>query len=104
MQNPTGDITPSRRDWENPDLLAEHREPAHATLSPFADPETALQGERGSSPFFKLLNGHWQFQYVDCPSKVADGFEAQTFAADDWAIVPVPSNWQMLGYGKPNYT
>src|SRR5438105_7860054 len=99
MQNPTRDVTPSRRDWENPALLAEHREPAHATLVPFADAETALQGERGSSPFFKLLNGHWWFHYVGSPADVPDGFEDETFPAEGWARIPVPSNWQMLGYG-----
>lgn len=95
---------PSPRDWQNPHLLARHREPAHAALVPFADPETALRGERGESPFFKLLNGRWQFCYVNSPADAPDGFESETFAADGWASIPVPGNWQMQGCGKPNYS
>ena len=30
-----------------------------------------------------------------------EGFE--TDSADGWDEIPVPSNWQMLGYGKPKY-
>jgi beta-galactosidase/beta-glucuronidase len=104
MDENTGEVGQSARDWENPHLLARHREPAHATLVPFADIETALQGERGASPFFRLLNGRWQFQYAASPAEVPNGFEREAFAADDWASIPVPSNWQMLGYGKPNYS
>ena len=50
-------------DWENPGLLHRNRLPARATSIPYADVETALEGERGASPFFRLLNGRWEFQY-----------------------------------------
>ena len=31
------------------------------------------------------------------------GFEALEFDAAHWDTLPVPSNWQMHGYGKPQY-
>ena len=91
-------------DWENPAVLSRQREPVHASLLPYLDAESALTGERGASPFFKLLNGHWQFCY--CPSRLElpQDFETEDFKAGDWDRIPVPSNWQMLGYGRPNYT
>src|SRR5436853_6295348 len=104
MNTNTGEAEQRRHDWEDHHVLARHCEPAHATLVPFADPETALQGERGTSPFFRLLNGRWQFQYISSPVEVPDGFETEAFVAVGWGSAPVPSNWQMLGYGKPNYT
>ncbi|HEX7432787.1 MAG TPA: glycoside hydrolase family 2 TIM barrel-domain containing protein [Anaerolineaceae bacterium] len=91
-------------DWENQQVLERGREPAHATLVPYADLETALAGERGASPFFKLLNGHWRFFYVPSPVDIPEGFEEEGFNVDGWDTIPVPSNWQMLGYGRPNYT
>jgi len=94
----------SRHDWENPTLLERNREPAHATLLPYPDAESALTGERGASPFFKLLNGNWQFFYAPTPVDVPEGFEASDYDASLWDSISVPSNWQMLGYGKPNYT
>ena len=68
-------IETSPNDWENPRLLSRNREPAHATLVPYADVETALRGERETSPFFRLLNGDWDFCYAPNPAAVPHGFE-----------------------------
>src|SRR5438132_13272296 len=73
-----------QHDWENQHVLSRNREPAHATLIPFADEETALAGERSASPFFKLLNGQWRFFYAPSPAAIPPGFEAPGFAADTW--------------------
>jgi beta-galactosidase/beta-glucuronidase len=100
----TGNGEQSRHDWENPQILARNREPARATRVPFATREAALQRERGASPFFKLLNGQWQFHYAASPDDLPDGFQSEAFDAEGWASLPVPGNWQMSGYGKPNYT
>ena len=91
-------------DWQNQQVLEHNRQPAHATLVPYADLDTALGGERGTSPFFKLLNGQWRFLYVPSPVDIPDGFESEDFNFESWDSIPVPSNWQMLGYGRPNYT
>ena len=91
-------------DWQNPAVLGRQRQPAHASLLPYADSASALSGERSASPYFKLLNGHWQFYYADTPLELPEGFSAEDYPADDWERIPVPSNWQMLGYGRPNYT
>lgn len=90
-------------DWENPGLLHRNRLPARATSIPYADVETALAGERGASPFFRLLNGLWQFQYFTSPAQVPPGFFGETFEGD-WDALPVPSSWQMHGHGRPQYT
>jgi beta-galactosidase/beta-glucuronidase len=92
------------RDWENPALLHRHREPAAATLLPFADAGSALRGVRGDSPWFSLLNGSWKFFYGPSPAAVPAGFEAPGFDVSAWDLIPVPGNWQMSGYGHPHYT
>jgi beta-galactosidase/beta-glucuronidase len=91
-------------DWENPALLHRNREPARAASIPFADRETALTGERGASPYFQLLNGTWSFHYACNPQQVPDNFFADDYDASGWDALPVPANWQMHGYGVPNYT
>lgn len=93
----------STHDWEDLTVLARNREPAHASLIPYADPESAMTGDRGASPFFKLLNGQWKFHYAISP---ADAPQIMPEFADTaaWETIPVPSSWQMHGYGKPNYT
>ncbi len=94
----------SIKDWENPGVLQRSREPAHATLLPFADEASALNVQREASPFFKLLNGEWSFFYALNPLAVPTGFETEDFPGEGWGTLPVPGNWQMYGYGKPNYT
>jgi beta-galactosidase/beta-glucuronidase len=91
-------------DWENPEVLSRQREIAHATLVPFADSETALLGDRSISPYFKLLNGNWQFFYASNPFEIPSGFQEEQVDTHAWANLPVPSNWQMHGYGQPHYT
>ncbi|NLY52646.1 MAG: DUF4981 domain-containing protein [Firmicutes bacterium] len=91
-------------DWENPQVLHRNRLPAHALLLPYPDEASALTGERGNSPWFRLLNGQWQFCYVASPSLVPSGFQNPDYDASDWDSSTVPSNWQMAGYGRPHYT
>ena len=43
--------------WENPEVFGRNTEPAHCTLMPYPDEETALVGTREASPFFQSLNG-----------------------------------------------
>ena len=90
-------------DWENPQLLSVNRQPAHATSVPYADAASALTGERDASPFFRLLNGNWKFSYLPSPESVPTGFEATGYDASHWDSLPVPSSWQMHGYGRPQY-
>ena len=91
-------------DWQDHHVLQRNREPAHATLLPCPDEASARAGERGASPWFKLLSGTWDFAYAESPADAPHGFERPAFDTADWDPIPVPSNWQMHGYGRPNYT
>ena len=92
-----------QKDWENPQIVGRNKEPAHATLLPYAELNSALTGERSNTPYFKLLNGDWQFHFAPTPSAAPEGFFQPDFDAREWNTIPVPSNWQMLGYGIPRY-
>jgi beta-galactosidase/beta-glucuronidase len=96
----------SLKDWQNPRVLGSNREPAHATRIPYPDLESAAQapGAYGASPFFKLLNGYWDFCYCPDPVNTPEGFAQVAFDSSQWDRIPVPSNWQLHGYGKPHYT
>lgn len=91
-------------DWENPAVLSRNREPAHAASIPYQDAQSALTGDRGESDRFRLLSGVWRFCYLPHPDSVPSSFSGEEYADDDWDSIPVPSNWQMHGYGAPNYT
>lgn len=94
------------RDWEDPAILQRNRLPAHATLVPFADEATALIGERGLTPYFRLLSGEWDFRWCANPAELPEGWNAPA-AVVGWDRLRVPSNWQMYegrGYDRPHYT
>ena len=91
-------------DWQNPAVLQRQRLAPHATLLPFADEAQARRGGRGDSPWFRLLNGDWRFRYVIGAQNVPAEFAAPATDDTAWDRLPVPSNWQMHGYGRPHYT
>ena len=61
-------------DWENPKVFQHNRLPARAYLMSYPDEESALSGERGRSPRFKLLNGNWKFRYAEGPALAPEDF------------------------------
>ena len=50
------------------------------------------------------LNGPWRFRLAAGLSDLSRGFEHPEFDDSGWAELPVPSCWQMAGYGAPAYT
>ncbi|HEU0297266.1 MAG TPA: glycoside hydrolase family 2 TIM barrel-domain containing protein [Anaerolineales bacterium] len=91
------------KDWENPQIVGRNKQPAHATLLPFADLNSALTGERNNSPYFQLLNGDWRFHFAPTPAGAPEDFYRPDFDSSRWDVIPVPSNWQVVGHGIPRY-
>ncbi len=93
-----------RNDWENSQMIGQNKEPPHNTLIPFQDIDSALTGEFESSQYYKLLNGNWKFSWVKKPSERPISFYKTDYNDNNWDLIPVPSNWQLQGYGIPIYT
>ncbi|HUU83536.1 MAG TPA: glycoside hydrolase family 2 TIM barrel-domain containing protein [Phycisphaerae bacterium] len=90
-------------DWENPAVVGRNKEPAHCTLVPYADIGAATRGTRAKSPFLKLLNGKWKFHWVAKPADRPMEFYKTSFNVSGWNEIAVPGNWQLQGYGRPQY-
>ena len=90
-------------DWENPHVFGINKEPGRATFTPFPDESTAL-GEDHNSPWVQSLNGTWKFHWVKKPDLRPVDFYKPDFDVSAWKEIPVPSNWEMEGYGTPIYT
>ena len=88
---------------ENPEIIGINKEPAHATLMPYANLTEALIAKRHASTFCRSLNGMWKFNWVSWPQMRPVDFYKPTFDVTSWKEIPVPSNWQVLGYGTPYY-
>ncbi len=91
-------------DWENERVIGINKEPGHCTLTPYADIESALEGIREASPFYKSLNGTWKFHWVNKPADRPMDFYQPSFDVSGWDTIRVPANWQEYGYGRPIYT
>ena len=91
-------------DWENEQIVQRNKELGRATALPYADRAHAIRATREASPFFQNLNGDWKFRWSKDPSERPEGFYRHDYDVSQWDDVPVPSNWQMQGYGVPLYT
>lgn len=92
-----------KNDWENNSVLEINREPARADFIPFADETQALSGIREQSPYYFSINGNWKFHWVSKPEDRPVDFFRTDFDDKTWETIPVPSNWEMQGYGTPIY-
>ncbi len=90
----------ARRDWETPAISHLNKLASHP---PFASWRCADQARKDiSSTSLRSLNGSWKFSYFTQPEAVTEQWITEDLTgADD---IPVPSNWQMLGYDAPIYT
>lgn len=101
----------SDNDWENETIFAVNKEPGHTTYVPFPSVESLRNSpdyrkawERPSSSRYQLLNGNWKFHWAKQPSERPVDFYKPGYDVADWREIPVPSNWEMYGYGTPIYT
>ncbi|MDR3626633.1 MAG: hypothetical protein P4L45_07360, partial [Ignavibacteriaceae bacterium] len=88
---------------EDPQCLGINKEPYHATLMPYANLQEALKADRRASSFCRSLNGQWKFNWVPSPEKRPVDFYKPEYDVSGWKEIPVPSNWEVQGYGTPFY-
>ena len=84
---------------ENPEQLHIGTLQKHCYFIPFGADECPFDSREKSSRF-ELLNGEWEFGYYDSIIDMEDDFVGLPFDKK----IPVPSNWQLWGYDKPQYT
>lgn len=90
-------------DWQNPRRLHKNRLPATAHFIPYETAEKAMNGIDDDSAYYALLNGEWSFKYFDNWYDVPEEIFGMSADIKKWDRLPVPSNWQMYGYDKPQY-
>lgn len=92
------------RDWDDLGILQRGRAKSRAYFIPYSDWSGALTYNRGSSPWFKSLNGIWKFNYAKGPKWAPDYFYEEAYDTSGWDEIQVPGHWQLQGYGTPHYT
>jgi beta-galactosidase len=87
--------------WQDPYVFAINKEPGRCTSVSYPGPAASLSGE--PSPYTQSLDGNWRFHWARRPADRPHDFFRDDYDVRDWATIPVPSNWQMHGYGVPIY-
>lgn len=96
-------------DWENPRLTGLNNLPMHTSAVVCPDERTARRieftanTERVKSPFYRSLNGDWNYRYGRNHSERIPGFWEPGFDDSAWLTIPVPANVELHGHGIPIY-
>ncbi len=90
-------------DWENPLVFQRNRLEPRSSFVPYASREELESGDGATSSLLLSLNGLWKFNYVEKPADRPRDFHQMDFDDSAWNEIPVPSNWEMQGYGYPIY-
>ena len=102
--NAPGAQVETNPEWENPEVFNINKEAPHAAFMRYDDPVAALTDDYSQSPYYQSLNGTWRFNWVKKPADRPKDFYKPGFDAKAWKTIPVPSNWELEGYGIPIYT
>lgn len=87
--------------WENPYIIKENKEDGHNTAMPYAGVKDALAGSDAPTKF--SLAGTWKFYWQQGVDELRTDYYAENYDDSSWDDIPVPSLWQLKGYGKPIY-
>ncbi len=90
-------------DWENPKVVGANKQAPHARVIPYPDEASAAGLDPARSPWYRLLDGQWKFQWSPNPDVRPVSFFEPAFDDSTWATIPVPSNVEIQGYGVPIY-
>lgn len=91
----------TRPHWQNPEVVNVNKLPARATSISYPNEKLAIAANRDASPRKLTLNGAWKFQFAEAPSEASQDFFQPNYPDGNWKELPVPSNWELHGYGRP---
>ena len=89
--------------WKDIQTVAVNKEAPRTAFMSYDNSGQALTGKYENSPYYKLLNGKWNFYYVDAYKDLPANIE-QPGADITWKEINVPGNWEVQGYGTAIYT
>lgn len=91
-------------DWSTQHITSRNRQPMRSLWGAFESAGQARCGDRAASRWTASLDGEWAFALFDRPESVPAEFATDKFDDSAWSTIPVPSNWELHGHGRPIYT
>lgn len=92
------------KEYENPLINGINRLPARATSISYDSQEAAVVANKKQTGRYQSLSGEWDFHFSPTAQGAPQNFHTRGFNSSRWQKIPVPSNWEMHGYGTAIYT
>ena len=91
--------------WKTPECPHLGKEGYRTGYSSYDSEEKALKDiEYADDEHKKCISGNWRFRYCKDVNENVTGFFETGYDDSHWDLIPVPSCWQIHGYGVPIYT
>ena len=92
-------------EWNNnPQIVSLNMNKPHNDFVSYETKEQAIEGIKENSSRYISLNGKWKFNFCKDIKSIPEDFYEINYNNDSWDGIDVPSNWQIKGYGIPQYT
>lgn len=92
-------------EWNNnPEIVAINSIEQHNDFISYENVFEAKEGIKESSSRYISLNGIWKFNHTKGIDNRPSDFYKKDYDVNTWNDINVPSNWQLQGYGKAQYT
>ncbi len=103
--NKTTAQQPTYTEWHDMQVNAINRFPLHTSFFTFAPGEVAAKGnaDKTKSKNFLSLDGEWKFSWVANADQRPTDFFKEGLDDSHWKNIMMPGNWEMNGYGDPEY-
>jgi beta-galactosidase len=91
-------------EWQNPLVFGVNKLPPRNPAWPNPDAASGWKSDYEHSPWLMSLDGNWSFKWSPDPDSRPVDFYKADYNISDWKQIPVPSCWELQGYGVPIYT
>ena len=96
-------VQPTFTEWHDMSVNNVNRCPLHTSFFAYETRDAALKADRKSSANYLSIEGDWRFQWVENADQRPTDFFRTDFDDSSWKNMRVPGNWELNGYGDPEY-
>ena len=94
--------------WNDLSVFQVHKMDPHVNVVPYSSRSSLEHLDFRHSPYYRCLNGEWDFYFVETPSAAPNGLAVSSLENDyrlnhKASKIQVPGNWEMQGFGTPVY-
>lgn len=94
---------PTFTEWHDLQVNSVNRYPLHTQFFAFGPTDNVDKADKRQSENFLSIEGDWKFCWVANADQRPTNFYQTAFDDSSWKTMPVPGNWELNGYGDPEY-